>query len=176
MTMAVIEAIKTALVYENKVRDVYIEAFDSSDNPEGKRVMKILAEEEQGHINYLEHNLHQWQETGKISTDSIDTVIPSPQKISDEIEKLKTFIRAKDRNVVNQDTELRMLEKALEVEKETSNFYQQMVNAMDGDLQIMFSRFLEIERGHLAIIEAEINSVSGLGYWFNFQEFKVESE
>jgi hypothetical protein len=39
----------------------------------------------------------------------------------------------------------------------------------------LFSRFLEIEKGHQAIVEAEMNSVSGLGVWFDMEEFDLEA-
>jgi hypothetical protein len=39
----------------------------------------------------------------------------------------------------------------------------------------MFQRFPEIEDGHNAIVQAELDSVQGLGYWFDVEEFKLEA-
>jgi hypothetical protein len=39
----------------------------------------------------------------------------------------------------------------------------------------LFQRFVEIEQGHLAIVQAEIDSVSGLGFWFDMREFDLET-
>ena len=39
----------------------------------------------------------------------------------------------------------------------------------------LFARFLEIEAGHQAIVEAEISSVKGLGVWFDMDEFRLEA-
>jgi len=36
-------------------------------------------------------------------------------------------------------------------------------------------RFVEIEEGHRAIVQAEIDCVSGLGFWFDTAEFKLEA-
>ncbi len=173
--MTVGEAIKTAIAYEKKVRDVYLEACLSSQNPHGTRTMKMMAAEEQGHIDYLEHKLTEFKKTGTVTVQELDTIVPSPEIIQKEVEKLHDRVTAEDRNVVDQDSELRMLEKALEVEEETSNYYQTLVNSLTDEAQEMFAKFLEIEKGHLAIVKAEINSVSGDGFWFDFQEFNLEA-
>ncbi len=69
-----------------------------------------------------------------------------------------------------------MLNRALEVEKETSAFYTRMSQELPRQQSSLFERFLEIEKGHLAIVEAEIDSLNGSGYWFGFQEFNLEVE
>jgi rubrerythrin len=61
------------------------------------------------------------------------------------------------------------------VEIQASNFYKEMVGKLDGAGQQMFARFVEIEEGHLAIVQAEINAVNGLGYWFDIAEFDLEA-
>jgi hypothetical protein len=38
----------------------------------------------------------------------------------------------------------------------------------------MFARFLEIEAGHIAIVQAELDYISHTGYWFDFKEFDME--
>ena len=38
----------------------------------------------------------------------------------------------------------------------------------------MFARFLEIEDGHVAIVQAELDFISDNGFWFDFQEFDME--
>ena len=68
-----------------------------------------------------------------------------------------------------------MLEKALEVEYETSDFYKRMVLELPVEGQELFVRFVEIEEGHKAIVQAEIDSVTGLGYWFDMPEFNLAS-
>jgi hypothetical protein len=36
--------------------------------------------------------------------------------------------------------------------------------------------FLEIEDGHLAIVQAQLDSVQGMGFWFDIAEFRLEME
>lgn len=47
--MTLEKAIKTALEYENKVRDAYVEFTGKVTDPEGKRVFEVLGREEQEH-------------------------------------------------------------------------------------------------------------------------------
>ena len=48
--MTIEEAIKTAIEYEKRVRDVYVEALDDATNPTARRVFQLMADEE--------HNQH----------------------------------------------------------------------------------------------------------------------
>ena len=66
-----------------------------------------------------------------------------------------------------------MLRKALEAERKTSGFYGQMVSELPPEGQKLFERFLTIENGHLAIVQAEIDSLTGTGAWFDFLEVKL---
>jgi len=132
------KAIKTAIEYEIKVRDTYLNSLDKIKDETGQRVFRVLGEEEQGHVDYLECKLAEWKESDN-----------------------------------KYETELEMLKKALIMEQETSDFYRRMVDEMetDGDF---FKPFLEIEDGHTAIVQAEIDYLTRTGTFFDFQEFGLE--
>lgn len=72
------------------------------------------------------------------------------------------------------DSEQKILRQALAAELETSAFYRRMVEEVEADGRPLFKRFMEIENGHVAIVEAEIDSVSGLGFWFGHKEFDMD--
>ena len=55
--MTVEEAIKTAILFEKKVHATYGTAVNRAEDPIAKKVFSTLADEEQGHINYLESRL-----------------------------------------------------------------------------------------------------------------------
>ena len=50
-----------------------------------------------------------------------------------------------------------------------------MVNELPAEARPLFRRFVEIEEGHEKIVQAEIDSVSGLGFWFDIQEFDLSA-
>jgi len=167
--MDVEKAITTAIEYENKVCDTYNEAVEKSKSEAGKKIYAQLAKEEQGHVAYLKSRLKQWQETGKITAEALSTVVPPQDKIDEGVAKLQANLKEPDAH-----GELQMMTKALDVEIETSNFYKEVVGSMEGEAREMFTRFLEIEEGHLALVQAEINSLTGLGVFFDTFEFSLE--
>jgi len=168
--MTIDEAIKTALDYENRVVGVYEEAAKASRDPVGRRVFGTLVDEEKKHVEYLEARLKEWRETGHVTAATLGTSVPSRERMEAGIGKLK------DRAVTEaRESEVRLLKRALDVEVETSTFYVNVVKELPPEGQKLFERFVEIEQGHQAIVQAEMDSVSGLGFWFDMQEFNLES-
>jgi len=166
------KAIKDAINYESRVRNVYREAETQAADPVGKRVLKVLADEEQHHLDYLQHKLKEWHSTGKVTAGGLKTAVPSKEIIEKEMTKLKDKISGA---VSPSDAELQMLKKALQVEIETSEFYKRMVRELPEEGQQFFAHFVEIEEGHRAIVQAEIDYLTGSGYWFDFREIDLES-
>ncbi len=167
--MDVEKAIKTAIEYEIRVRDTYMDAVRGAQNETAKRIFQKLADEEQGHVDYLQSRLSEWQKNGALTPEKLETVIPAREAIEEGVQKLDEKMKEADKH-----GEAQMLTKALDVEIETSKFYEKMVEELDSEPQKMFQRFLEIEQGHLAIVQAELDSVNGTGFWFDFREFSVE--
>jgi len=167
--MTLEEAIKMALEYETRVRDVYVESAKDAEDETGKRIFKVLGEEEQGHIDYLQSKLDEWKRTGKVTSEKLDSIVPSKKAIEEGVQKLDKHMSRSDYG-----SEMEMLRKALELETETSNFYHKMVDEL-GDEGEMFAHFLKIEEGHKAIVQAEIDYLNNTGYFFDFQEFSMES-
>jgi rubrerythrin len=167
------DAIKTALEYEAGVHKVYLEALEQTADPKAQRIFKVLCDEEMGHLEYLRHRLDEWQINGKIVVEALGTVIPARQAIDASLLDLRKTVTPK---VATQVRELELLKKALDAEIKTGTFYKEMVRTLDGEGQALFKRFVEIEDGHTAIVQAEIDTVSHLGFWFDTPEFRLEME
>ncbi|MBN1297306.1 ferritin family protein [bacterium] len=174
--MALEKAIRTAIECEVKVRDVYRNAARTITDEQGRKVVERLAEEEQEHVDYLTARLKEWKQTGVVTHEPVPRMTPGPDIVSHTVAALVDHMQALPGRGVDQASDLQMLQRALEVERETSGFYQRMVDELPAEHQTMFRRFLEIERGHLAIVEAEIDSVRGMGFWFGLPEFDLENE
>ncbi len=166
------EAIRTALDYEGRVHKTYSEALESATDEVGRRVFQTLCDEEKGHIRYLRERLGEWTSTGAISVEELGTAVPSRDRIDAGVARLRQKVAGQARRVSG--TEVELLQRALAVEVETSAFYKEMVRTLPGDGQRLFARFVEIEEGHQAIVQAELDCVSGLGYWFDTREFSLE--
>ena len=165
--MTIEQAIKTALEYERKVRDSYLQAAKNSQDDTGKRIFKVLAKEEQQHVNYLKEKLDELNKTGKVKADILDTVVLSEKAIAEGVSKLEKHLPKEIKG-----SEQELLSNALNLEKETSAFYERMVSEL-GEEGRVFDRFVEIEKGHVAIVQAEMNYLNGSGYYFDFQDFAM---
>jgi rubrerythrin len=167
------DAIKTALEYEAGVHKIYCQAMDKTTDPAAKRVFGVLCNEEMGHLQYLQERLQEWQKTGKVVVKKLGTSIPARAAIENSLKDLRQTVKPKHTKQIH---ELELLKKALDAEMKASNFYKEMVNKLDGDGQELFKRFVEIEEGHEAIVQAEINTVGNWGFWFDTPEFDLEME
>ncbi len=165
------DAIKTALEHEAGVHKAYLDAVNKTANETGKRIFRALAEEEMGHIKYLQDRLDEWQKTGKIHVKKLETSVPSKEAINKSLQDLRKTVKPTPTKLI---VELELLKKALEAERKTSQFYREMVSTLDGDGQQLFKGFVEVEEGHEAIVEAEIDSVSGVGIFLGTIEFGLE--
>jgi rubrerythrin len=163
------EAILTAIEYETRVRDHYLTSADRIRNKAGRRIFELLANEEQGHIDYLLACLGKWRRDGSVGTFSLLPATPSAA----ELRKALVPVEGQKPSEVLDD-ERQVLDVALNLERETSDYYRRLVGRLQGTAQQMFARFLEIEEGHVAIVQAEIDYLSDNGFWFDFSEFNQE--
>jgi len=166
-------AIRTALQYETGVHKIYLEAMEKTSDESAKRMLKVLCDEEAGHLKYLQARLEEWQKTGKVRVKKLGTSIPAREAIDKGLQDLRKTVKPKR---TRQLPELELLKKALDAEIKSSNFYKEMVGKLDGEGQELFKRFVEIEEGHVAIVRAEINTVGNWGFWFDTPEFRLEME
>ena len=168
--MTIEEAIKTAITYEKRVVQVYEEAAGSSQDETGRKIFAALVKEEQQHVAYLESRLTEWKATGRVTAASLGTVVPSRERIDQGIRTLQSRVARQA-----PEAEMRLLKRALDVEVETSAFYGRVVKELPSEGRALFERFVEIELGHQAIVQAEMNAVAGNGYWFDIPEISMES-
>ena len=168
--MNLAEAIQTALTYERRVRDIYRDGAEQAPDAVGQRVLGALAEEEQGHVDYLERCLAEWQQDGRVTALKLQTVVPSQETIEAGLRGLTPDTQEPPKRSV----EIDLLKQALQAEQETTAFYERMVAELDEAGRALFEPFLHIERGHTAIVQAEIDALTGTGFWFDFPEFSLE--
>ncbi|MBN2266018.1 MAG: ferritin family protein, partial [Candidatus Aminicenantes bacterium] len=167
--MTIEEAIKTAIQYEKRVVQVYEDAARSSADDVGKKIFSAFIKEEEQHVAYLVSRLDEWKATGQVTAASLGTVIPARERIEEGIRSLEGRVKR-----TAPETEMRLLKRALDIEVETSAFYARVVKELPPEHRPLFERFVEIEQGHQAIVQAEINAVAGNGYWFDIPEITME--
>jgi rubrerythrin len=170
--MTIEDAIKTALDFENKVHALYEKAAHEARDATAKKVFTVLAQEEQGHVAYLESRLAEWQKDGHLSAEKVRTVLPSAERVKSAMARLRKQV---GKPTEAHDAELASLLQALQAEDQTSAFYLKMVRELPAQGQELFARFLAIEEGHAAVVQAQIDSVKQMGFWFDMKEFDLEN-
>ena len=168
--MKINEALKVAIEYEHKVRDHYTNGAAQILSPKGKKVFETLGKEEQGHVDYLESRLGEWQKRGRVENVPIETILPPKEWAAAASQR---FSKGHEPTIAVQ-AELDLLKVALDLERQTSNFYHGLVDTLPSEDKVLFERFLEIELGHVAIVQAEIDALAGMGTWFDIMEFNLE--
>lgn len=163
------EAILTAIAYEKKVRDIYLDGARSVKDKYGSDFFGAMAEDEQRHVDYLDYKLDQWRKNGRITEDKLDSNVPPANAIRRAVSKISTRMNRDDRGM-----KVRQLGKALQVEIETTAFYRKMVAQLPDEGKKLFARFLEIEENHIEAVQFEMDYTANTGYWFNIKEFDME--
>lgn len=169
--MNLYEALQTALSNERHIRDHYARGAEAIKDPRGRKAFETLAKEEQGHVDYLEHRLEELAK-GKVEFPELGSILPPRWWLE---QTLTSMDKTAPKRVAEQ-AELDLLKAALELEKETSKLYQDLVARLSEGDRKMFGRFLDIEDGHVAIVQAELDNLTGLGYWFDVPEFSLEAQ
>lgn len=167
--MNIEKALREAMRLETKIRDLYIEACNNCDDPIGKQFFATLRDDEQYHHDFLTSRLEELQAAGKFKAPDLEEVEFQFEETDRLMNRAKQVMAEDDRKLRTQ-----MLSKALEVEKETSGFYEKMVNLFSDDAQKLFKRFMQIENNHIDAVQIELDYVMKTGYWFDFKEFDME--
>ncbi|MFH1983492.1 MAG: rubrerythrin [Pseudomonadota bacterium] len=167
--MTLEEALRTALSYETRIRDMYRDSAGELGDPIGRKVFLALADDEQRHVDYLESRLAIWEEKGVLDLAALETIVPSAETLKREMAKLAALKPGKSLG-----DEKRVLSRALAMEVETSDFYRSLTQTLESPGRELFARFQEIEDGHIATVQAELDYLSHSGFWFDFQEFDME--
>ncbi len=167
--MSLEQAVKAAISLEGKIRDLYVKSHEDCKDAAGKRFFAMLRDDEQYHMDYLRARLEELQNSGEMQFPHIETRLPTATEIEMCIADAEKHLSVEDRGVLQQ-----MLSNALKVEVRTSEFYDKMTSDYKGKTKQMFERFLEIENGHIAAVQAELDYVMNTGYWFGMKEFDME--
>ncbi len=55
------------------------------------------------------------------------------------------------------------------------DFYRQAATQLEPpEARELFQPFLKIEGGHQTLVQAELDSLAGTGFWFDVPEFRME--
>jgi rubrerythrin len=168
--MTLDEAVKMALQFEGRVIAVYYDAMNRSQDSIGKRVFKVLNEEEKGHARYLKQKLDELAKAGRAKPAKLPSAIPTTDKIGAALKDAQGGTGSPA-----SEEEIKLLRSALAIEVESCEFYRKLAAELPPEDGALFEHFVKIEEGHRAIVQAEIDCISGMGFWFDMPEFRLEA-
>jgi rubrerythrin len=169
-TIAGRDALQKAIQSEKSALETYLKFARQTKNVSGKDMFLRLCQDELGHLNILEKEL--------------DTLMTGQKWVkakfqhSDIEEILPHLSSPKDLESSGQGTsdDLAALNLALEMEKKASTFYKREgQKAGDKNAQAMYARLTEMEEAHYNLIQAELDHIKDVGFWFGIQEFTLEA-
>jgi len=102
------------------------------------------------------------------STERLESILSNKAFIRKVAGDLKSKIKEDTRGIEQQ-----MLPRALEMEIDTSDFYEHLVEQFPSDQKKMFKRFLEIENNNIEVVQFELDHISKTGFWFGFEEIDL---
>jgi rubrerythrin len=156
-------AIKTAVEFEAGAIDIYTRAAAAATEEVGRRVFGVLADEERHHRAYLETRLVEWRRDGRVTVEKLTTALPAADLLATATTRIADAFTGRPAG-----DELAHLRRAFSIEVEANRFYGELAATIAPDVRPMFDRILEIEAGHLALVKAEIDFLTGTGLLFDF--------
>jgi rubrerythrin len=160
---------KTAIEMEISGHKFFTEAAEKVSHEVGRKLFTRLAAEEIGHKRTFE-KIFTAVSGGTDWKEAVSEV--EPTKRVPYFDEARKQFKAEDQTV-----ELDYLKKALDLERNAMQFFEKaMMEAESPEAREIFKRILEEEQGHYDLLQAEIDSISGSGFWFDVQEFQMDSK
>lgn len=168
ITPEVKEAIQVAIQLEKDGRQFFEKAAEETKNELGKKMFLKLASDEVRHLVTFEKMFKSladpktWKELLK----------EGPPR-----ERMPYFSeKAESRSPAERGAgEVEALRQALEVERKAIDFFKEVAKqASDSEASRIFEIIAEEEVSHYDLIQAQIDSVTNAGFWFDVGEFKMD--
>lgn len=165
-----IDALNKAIHSEKLALETYLKFARQTKVVSGKDMFIRLSEDELGHRELLEKELANLQSGKPWAKPSF-----KPSDIEDLLPRI-TDQQAKAQSEHGSSDDLTALNIALELEKKAINFYRKEgEKAGDPTARKTYVRLAEMEEAHYNLIQAELDNIKDIGFWFGIQEFSLES-
>ncbi len=165
-----IKALKTAIEIEDQGLFNFLKFARQTKDTTGKNMFIRLAMDEHEHRRIIEKQLTNLMEGKPL----VKVEIPKS-----EIEQVAPTIREKQQKTRGESglLEIDALNTALDLERKAAKFFREQANlVVDAEAKALFIRLAEWEDAHFDIIQAELDSIQGTGFWFGIPEFQMDGK
>jgi rubrerythrin len=165
-----VEAIKTAIQMEIEGYDFYMKAAQETDNDLGRTMFEQLAKDEMEHQRTFEAMFDQIADPSTWRKLASET--PGVPEIPAFREKSKE--QKQSGSLAGDANALRI---GMENEEKSIKFYKKAAEtAEDEQAKTIFSNIAQQEEYHYQLLQAELDSVTGTGFWFGTAEFRMDGK
>lgn len=169
MSSQVAKAIREAIKLEINGRAFFDRAAEITHNELGKKMFRKLADEETGHLDTF-GQLFSAVIGGEDWRKFVDK--EEIKSRSSVIEELVSRVKKEERA-----GELEAIRIGMELEKKAIDFFEKSANeATDSQAKKIFDRICEEERLHYDLLQAEYDSITNSGFWFDVAEFRMDGK
>ena len=154
------EELKKAIDFEKEGRDVYRDVARTTNNPLVKKAFEFLAAEEERHIKKIKKYVENEE-------------LPKPEGASKEDVKefFKMTVDEYKEGIEFTADDKSAYEKAMEIEKDSYNYYkEQLAKAQDEQLKDFFRFMMEQESSHYLMLEKTLRFVKDPQHFYAEQE------
>ncbi len=165
-----IKALKTAIEIEDQGLFNFLKFARQTKDTTGKNMFIRLAMDEHEHRRIIDKQLTNLMEGKPL----VKVEIPKS-----EIERVAPTIREKQQKTRGESglLEIDALNTALDLERNAAKFFREQANLVsDAEAKALFIRLAEWEDAHFDIIQAELDSIQGTGFWFGIPEFQMDGK
>lgn len=164
------EAIKIAINLEKNGRKFYMQAAEKSTSESGKKIFTMLAQEEVLHLATFEKMLRTisqakpWRELIK----------DYPQARQVPVFNVKGSVKDVPRERADELEAIRM---AMKQERKAIDFFDKVAHlASDETTQKVFDFVRQQEVYHYDLLQAQYDSITNTGFWFEMPEFRMDGK
>ena len=166
--------LKDALELERRGHAFYLQAAEATKDPRGKNMFLTLARDELDHLRFLDEAFRSLMQGGTWPK------MPEPAKVAPRQSPRRPEVFASPKQAAAEVKpsagELDALKRGMEAEEDSIALYgQALARAASDDEKRLFGALVAVEEGHRAILQAEYDHITRTGFWFDFQEFNLES-
>jgi len=165
-----VKALKTAIEIEDNGLLNFLKFARQTKDMTGKNMFIRLAMDEHEHRRIIETQLMNLMEGKPL----VKIEIPKS-----EIERIAPTIREKQQRTRGESglLEIDALNTALDLERKAAKFFRDQANLVnDPEAKALFIRLAEWEDAHFDLIQAELDSIQGTGFWFGIPEFQMDGK
>jgi len=165
----VVDAIREAIKLEINGKAVFNHAAEVTHNELGKKMFRKLAEDEAKHLDTFSQ-LFSEVIGGEDWKKFVDKEIL--QSRSSLIEELAPRMKKEGRA-----GELEAIRIGMELERKAIDFFEKSAKeATDPKAKEIFDKICEEEKLHYDLLQAEYDSLTNSGFWFDVAEFRMDAK